>query len=66
MYNNENGFDELAYDRLYKDTLNDADLMLRYLYTESKLKDTLKKEKKTIKKAIKKYNEEGLYGILDK
>ena len=54
------------YEKMYNDIINDTESMLRYLFTNNKRKkDSLKKDKKTIKKFKKRYDENGIKGLFE-
>lgn len=54
------------YEKMYNDIINDTESMLRYLFTNDKRKkDSLKKDKKTIKKFKKRYDENGIKGLFE-
>jgi Na+/phosphate symporter len=54
------------YEKMYNDIINDTESMLRYLFTNDKRKkDSLKKDKKTIKKFKKRFDENGIKGLFE-
>lgn len=54
------------YEKLYTDILDDCELMLRYIFSNDKrTKEKLKKDKKTIKKFKKRFDNDGLSGLFE-